>query len=185
MSAETATAETLALARNLVHDKAATLLREQAGLPNSIFGTPIPRHYEIAAIRNVLADVDQGLAYLEEPRPATVRRLRASRFRAVHRAPCYRCGQRAACEWSTCAIGSHYVALCRACDVSLNRLALGFVLGFRAADAFMARYERNTDDRPQDPTSEGVRNQRRRGLEAVGVGRVGCQARARCRKVKA
>lgn len=55
----------ISVARGLVDELAAELLAEQEALPLSIFGTPVPRHYTIGAIRDVLATLDNRLADLE------------------------------------------------------------------------------------------------------------------------
>lgn len=68
--------------------------------------------------------------------------MRPTPYKDVTRARCSRCGAKAEAQWSTCAIGNRYVALCRACDVDLNRIALRFVIGPEKADRFVDRYER-------------------------------------------
>lgn len=164
-------AEVLALARGIVQDAAGKLAAEQAALPLSIFGTPVPRHYTIQSIREALVALDAQLAALGAPATAA-RVLRRQAFTNVRRARCYRCGQPAGFEWSTCAIGERHLALCTRCDVGLNRVALAYVLGFDAAAAFVSRYERKLlNGRAADPASERLCRGRRKGQAPIPVGR--------------
>lgn len=173
------------MARGLVHALAAELLAEQQALALGIFGTPVPRHYTINTIRDTLATLDNRLADLEAPRHGLVPRLRRGPFVSVAHARCYRCGGQAVHEWSTCAVGDRWLALCDGCDVLLNRLALGFVIGPERAAAFVDRYERALRERAKDQINRRVQSQRRRGVARVSVGRQRAKARARRRQKQA
>lgn len=175
----------LSTARGLVHALAAELLAEQQALPLGVFGTPPPRHYTISDIRDALVVLDSRLADIEAPRRAAAPKLRRGPFVSVAHSRCYRCGNPAVYEWSTCAVGDHWLALCSGCDVLLNRLALGFVIGHERADAFVNRYERVRDERQKDQTNWRVQDQGRRGVSSVPAGRQRPKARARGRQKQA
>ncbi len=181
----TTTAEVLALARGIVQDAAGKLAAEHAALPLSIFGTPVPRHYTIQSIREALVALDDQLAALGAPATAA-RALRRQAFTNVRRARCYRCGQPAGFEWSTCAIGERHLALCTRCDVGLNRVALAYVLGFDAAAAFVSRYEgKLLHGGASNPASERLCRGRGKGQTPIPTGRVRGAARARGRQKQA
>lgn len=175
----------LSTARGLVHALAAELLAEQQALPLGIFGTPVPRHYTIATIRDTLATLDNRLADLEAPGRAAPPQLRRGRFVSVAHSRCYRCGNQAVHEWSTCAVGDRWLALCDGCDVMLNRLALGFVIGPERAAAFVDRYERTLRERATDPAERQLQSQRRCGVSSVPARRQRTKARARRRQKQA
>lgn len=52
-----------------------------------------------------------------------------------------RCGGRGRFQWNCCANGNRWIAVCAACDIALNEMALAF---FRVPDRvkLMARYRR-------------------------------------------
>ena len=71
---------------------------------------------------------------------------RTTPYKDVTRAVCVRCGDVAAHEWTgVCAERKGgrvvYHALCRACDVGLNRVALTFVFGPDKAEELMRGYQ--------------------------------------------
>ena len=171
-------------ARGLVHALAAGLLEEQRALPLGIFGTHIPRHYEIDTICQVLAALDNAMSGLVAPRSGP-RVRRARPFVNVQHASCYRCGQPAAFEWSTCAVGKRYLALCSGCDTLLNRLALGFVIGPDAARTFVDQYERAMRERAANQADRKFQDQGRRGVASVPAGRKRTEARSRRREKQA
>lgn len=175
----------LSTARSLVHALAAELLAEQHALPLGIFGTPVPRHYTINTIRDTLATLDNRLADIEAPRHNLAPRLRRGPFVSVAHSRCYRCGGQAVHEWSTCAVGDRWLALCDGCDVLLNRLALGFVIGPERAAAFVDRYERQLRERATDPAERQLQSQRRCGVASVPARRQRAKARGRRRQKKA
>ena len=174
----------LSTARGLVHALAAELRAEQQALPLGIFGTPIPRHYEINTICQVLAALDNQMSGLVAPRCGPqVRRARP--FVKVQRARCCRCGNAAAFEWSTCAIGRRYLALCSGCDTLLNRLALGFVIGPDAARTFVDQYERAMRERAANQADGKFQDQGRRGVASLPARRKRTEARSRRREKQA
>lgn len=61
--------------------------------------------------------------------------------RGIRRVPCARCGLPSVHQWSTCANGNRWVAVCEACDLALNAIGLRF---FRIPnrDALLAWYRR-------------------------------------------
>lgn len=67
--------------------------------------------------------------------------MRTKPYKDIRKARCTRCKSPAVAEWTTCAIGMHRIALCKVCDVQLNRVALRFVVGAEKAETFMRRYE--------------------------------------------
>ena len=62
--------------------------------------------------------------------------------RGISRVPCCRCGEPSTQQWSACAIGNKWMALCNDCDVGLNRVALTYVLGSDRAKPLVERYRK-------------------------------------------
>lgn len=61
----------------------------------------------------------------------------------ISKIPCARCGAPSRYQWNACANGNHHVAICRDCDVEVNRMVLDF---FRipGREEMMAAYEERT-----------------------------------------
>lgn len=61
--------------------------------------------------------------------------------REMSRVKCFRCKENpAAQQWQICSDGNAYRAICRQCDIDVNRLILEF-MGFPNVDEMIARYE--------------------------------------------
>lgn len=58
----------------------------------------------------------------------------------ITRVPCVRCGAPAVHQWSVCADGNRYRALCLDCDIALNKLVLEWA-NCPDADDKVAQYE--------------------------------------------
>ena len=59
----------------------------------------------------------------------------------ISRLKCIRCGGTAWATWNICADGGKFRPLCKACDVSLNRLVLEWA-GHPETERLMAEYEK-------------------------------------------
>ena len=58
----------------------------------------------------------------------------------IKRVPCFRCGAKPSLhQWQICADGNIWRAICKSCDVALNRIVLEFV-GDVDVDAKITRY---------------------------------------------
>lgn len=60
--------------------------------------------------------------------------------RGIRRVPCFRCGKPSHQSWQVCADGNQFRAVCRSCDVGLNRLVLRW-LRDPDADEKLRRYQ--------------------------------------------
>ena len=47
--------------------------------------------------------------------------------RGITRVPCARCGQPSSQQWQVCADGGVWRAICRRCDIELNRMVLRWI----------------------------------------------------------
>lgn len=59
----------------------------------------------------------------------------------IKKLKCVRCGRRARFQWAACADANLWRPMCKACDVLLNLLVLGF-MGDPDAGAKIVRYEK-------------------------------------------
>ena len=61
------------------------------------------------------------------PRQASSTRTRPYTATGVKRLKCIRCGAQAHATWQACSDGNVYRPLCKACDIQLNEMVLGFM----------------------------------------------------------
>lgn len=45
----------------------------------------------------------------------------------ISRVPCSRCGKSSNQQWQACSYNRYFVAICKECDIELNRLVLEFL----------------------------------------------------------
>lgn len=62
--------------------------------------------------------------------------------RGIYRVPCAKCGKPSRYNWAICANDGRHIAVCKACDVALNRIGLEWLLGKRAAAPMVEAYEK-------------------------------------------
>lgn len=61
----------------------------------------------------------------------------------IGRVPCVKCGAPSAHQWRICSTGG-WSAVCRACDIEINRMVAEWAFGEIAAEVLIKRYEATT-----------------------------------------
>ncbi len=67
--------------------------------------------------------------------------------KGIKRVPCFRCGNQSVQQWQICSLDNEYKAVCRECDIKLNRLVLKFMrIGAKKVYYLIEKYKKRFDN---------------------------------------